>query len=576
VTGTGTTNYLPKWTSGSALGNSIIFNNSTSVGIGLTNPQSQLQINGDLTFSESGFDTVRLHQIAHGHSDGNSANNNLRFLVSDGAGTTAERMRLNGLGNLLIGTTTDAGFKLDVNGTGRFVSANNTTALSVTVGSNAFYEFKGNSSSGYSTTFNINDTGLFIGHNSSSRSLILQTNSTDRLTIAGTGAATFSSSVSASSFSVGEVIITSNQIYRNSGNEFYVNYSGAGNTMLGNGTGNVSINAGTNPSFRLHVGGTLGVTGAATFSSSVTANAGFEIPNGQFYRARRSSGSLLTDMIGIPSGTDDVRILTTGDFNILNGSLTNILAVKNGGNVGMGTNSPGARLVLATNLASSASFNWLTFRNLAGGYGTWGFAKQGLNRLSLNYATDSDTPNVGTAISFAYGGNVLIGTTTDSGNKLSVVGTIRSTQLRASEAGIGAGNYNIFSNDDNVGYIDTVRAVNSGDFQFRFTGTTRVTISTTGNVTATAFFESSDMRLKKLIDGSPQIAGIENLQAKLYEKEGKLEFGYFAQDAEKLMPYAVTKNADGFLNLSYREVHTAKIARLEQRVAELEKQLNLN
>jgi len=96
----------------------------------------------------------------------------------------------------------------------------------------------------------------------------------------------------------------------------------------------------------------------------------------------------------------------------------------------------------------------------------------------------------------------------------------------------------------------------------------------TGSVTATSFFESSDSRLKKLIDGSAQIAGIENLQAKLYEKNGKIEFGYFAQDAQEFMPYSVEKNMDGFLTLSYREVHTAKIARLEQRVAELEKQLN--
>jgi len=95
------------------------------------------------------------------------------------------------------------------------------------------------------------------------------------------------------------------------------------------------------------------------------------------------------------------------------------------------------------------------------------------------------------------------------------------------------------------------------------------------SITATSFFESSDIRLKKLINGLAQIEGIENLEAKLYEKNGKIELGYFAQDAEKLMPYAVTKNADGFLSLSYREVHTAKIARLEKRVAELEKQLNV-
>lgn len=97
-----------------------------------------------------------------------------------------------------------------------------------------------------------------------------------------------------------------------------------------------------------------------------------------------------------------------------------------------------------------------------------------------------------------------------------------------------------------------------------------------GSVSASAFYETSDMRLKKLIDGSAQIEGIENLEAKLYEKDGKIELGYFAQDAELIMPNAITKNADGFMNLSYREVHTAKIARLEKEVAELKAQLNLN
>jgi hypothetical protein len=52
----------------------------------------------------------------------------------------------------------------------------------------------------------------------------------------------------------------------------YVNYSGTGHTILGNGTGNVSINAGTNPSYKLHVGGTLGVTGNTTFAGTISAN----------------------------------------------------------------------------------------------------------------------------------------------------------------------------------------------------------------------------------------------------------------------------------------------------------------
>jgi len=67
---------------------------------------------------------------------------------------------------------------------------------------------------------------------------------------------------------------------------------------------------------------------AATFSSSVTATGGTEIPNGQFYRARRSSSNLLIDLLGIESGTDNTRLLITGDFNIKNGSLQTLLTVN--------------------------------------------------------------------------------------------------------------------------------------------------------------------------------------------------------------------------------------------------------
>lgn len=46
VSGSGTTNYIPKWTpDGNTLNNSQIFDNGTYVGIGTTNPQSQLHVN---------------------------------------------------------------------------------------------------------------------------------------------------------------------------------------------------------------------------------------------------------------------------------------------------------------------------------------------------------------------------------------------------------------------------------------------------------------------------------------------------------------------------------------------------
>ena len=112
------------------------------------------------------------------------------------------------------------------------------------------------------------------------------------------------------------------------------NFGSATSTALQLGDGNNglfrpalnSVAIATNGSAAL----TLASTGAATFSSSVTA-ASFVVGNGQFYRATRSSGSLVTDMIGIPSGTDNVRVLSTGDINFVNGSLTNLLTIANSG-----------------------------------------------------------------------------------------------------------------------------------------------------------------------------------------------------------------------------------------------------
>jgi hypothetical protein len=93
-------------------------------------------------------------------------------------------------------------------------------------------------------------------------------------------------------------------------------------------------------------------------------------------------------------------------------------------------------------------------------------------------------------------------------------------------------------------------------------------------VTATGFFESSDKRIKTLIEDNYQTKGIGEITPKLYTKNGKVELGYYAQDFVGVLDSAISKIDDGMLNLSYREVHTAKIYALEQRIKELESKLN--
>ena len=112
---------------------------------------------------------------------------------------------------------------------------------------------------------------------------------------------------------------------------------------------------------------------------------------------------------------------------------------------------------------------------------------------------------------------------------------------------------------------------------YKFDGTTatlNLSLDGSGNLTATGgFFEGSDMRIKTLIEDNYVNMSILNVSAKLYEKNGKKELGYFAQDFEELLPNALSINENGFYDLSYRQVHTAKIAALEQRIKELEQQL---
>jgi hypothetical protein len=99
-TGSGTLNYLPKYTStGTTLGNSLIFDNGSSVGIGTTSPTGGLQLQITGTNARIGFlnsssaSTSNYSQMAFGHGTAINEyaefiryNNTKRFSIFNGGG----------------------------------------------------------------------------------------------------------------------------------------------------------------------------------------------------------------------------------------------------------------------------------------------------------------------------------------------------------------------------------------------------------------------------------------------------------------------------------------------------------
>lgn len=247
----------------------------------------------------------------------------------------------------------------------------------------------------------------------------------------------------------------------------------------------------------------------ASFSGGVTATS-FVVGNGQYYKATRSSGSLVTDMIGIPSGTDNVRILTTGDLNVVNGSLTNLLTISN-----TGAATFGSSVTAGGNLTANSGGESITLLSLAPNYATIR-DKNSFDRIWFEntggYRTIFDAPSGG---SFAF--------------------------------------------RDNAGTV-AMSLTNAG------------AITAASSVTATAFYESSDLRQKTVHTTLKSSDGIDAIQY-TFKPSNADKWGYGAQQVQPILPYAVSKGEDGFLKVDYTTVHTYKIAQLEKRIAELEKQL---
>jgi hypothetical protein len=457
VTGTGTTNYLPKFTSnGSTIGNSIVTDNGSVVSI----------ISGTLALSNAfnltgrnAANTINIALIGRNSSD--------RVIIdADGYGTN-----IGGGGTVLINPT---GGNVGI-GTiipQRILTIYDTNSATLyqtpTSGTTANSGFYVGQTGNVSYLYNYNNFPIVLSTNSVESVRLFETS--QNVHIGPTPASDNGARLQVSGNGVNIKAGNGNQLLLDNASERFTQINFSNNTvskaniwwdntntelvLLANsvGTGHLRIAS----------------TGAATFSSSVTATS-FNLGNGQFLRLTRNSGALQYDALGIVAGTDNTRLISTGDFDIVNGALVSQFKIASTGaatfsssvTVGAGglvgrlsvrgisddssayafeaANSSGNSLFIVRNdgestfsssvTATGFSVNNSGFRGgiypylSVAGSGSDNsltlFSEGGANQGNIYFCPNGSSTKLMTITS---SGNVLIGTATDASGKLQVLG----------------------------------------------------------------------------------------------------------------------------------------------------------
>jgi hypothetical protein len=276
VTGTGTTNYHAKWTSSSAIGDSLIYDNGTNISIGNVSPSEKFEIqNGYL----STYHNVNSDGAGYGiqfYSNGGGSKNSLASITLNqvGSARTGE----------LIFKTSNAGApstRLTIASTGQTtlsIASGIYTALNATSpNTSVYYQLSPTGGDSYILGAGVAETSDFCIRNA--------TRSTNYFKILGGasgGAATFSNNITiGSSLTYAYIYGPSGQIYGSIGaNSTWIN-SGTGGLFINNAADNASLgkvtNAGnflfgttTDNGERLYVSGAIRATGTITANSDIS------------------------------------------------------------------------------------------------------------------------------------------------------------------------------------------------------------------------------------------------------------------------------------------------------------------
>lgn len=493
VTGTGTTNYVTKWTSSSAVGNSIIFDNGTHVGIGTTTPNFTSSYGRSLSilagtgyagieiFGASatgggqldfGGNTTRFASISGEYESSNNGYLNIRTLR---AGSMTNAVRISANGNVGIGTTSPA-VALEVNGRIRISSSFSSSGTTMMDIYNA-------SSTGY---------GMYIGAGAGTNYAfkVADYANNERFTVLGNGNVGIGTSSPVGEGSDDIVTHINNPATTGAARAMLRLTNGYTGSTWGNGSF-ITVDS----SQGLYIGNSeaapmlLFTSGAERVRIASNGNLEHIMNDGgiALYKADRTT---LKASFANPDGSNTDE----GALYLYKANATKVQIRANGtsyfsgGNVGIGTSNPQfARLTVvggafaALRLDADATYNALSI----GGTGIFSM----------------DAPGVGGGrFRILDNGNVIINATSDPGYRLYVSGAIYATS----------------------------------------------------NITA-----NSDLTLKKnlqLVDNP--IDKLNKLNGYLYQwkSDDSYQYGVIAQEVEKILPHAVSTGNDGIKGVSYNQI----------------------
>jgi hypothetical protein len=305
-------------------------------------------------------------------------------------------------------------------------------------------------------------------------------------------------------------------------------------------TGNLTLQNGgtfTDAGYRLDVTGTARVSGAATFSSSVSATS-YNATTQNIFAVDGSEKMRITSAGNVGIGTTTPRTAATG---------TNATLDIKGGIYFGSTNSESCTL----NNDDSMIFNIDADNSSTSNFFRW--------------ATNTKTEDGGTELMrLKENGNLLVGTTTETG----------LTTGSSVNVGISLGGGIIASqvNNNSNQYWSKATGYTSGDFTAHFVNTTYVGgISTNGSTTNYAV--ASDYRLKEDLKDFVGIDLINRIKAYDYQwKSDKTRmYGVVAHEFAEVLSYAVTgqKDEDRMQGVDYSKIVPVLVKAIQELSAEI-------